>query len=164
MSGKAEICHIESARRTIIVLGATNQPWELDNGIKRRFQKRIFIALPGTEERRALLQLQLRSVVVGADVDVDALVARLESYSGADIRTVCQAASFAPLERLQAELQARHGLGEGFARAMREREAELRGTPVSMADLVAAIAKNKPSSGGDSAAKFAAYARDHGSS
>ena len=53
--------------------------------------------------------------------------------------------------------------GEGFARAMREREAELRGTPVSMADLVAAIAKNKPSSGGDSAAKFAAYARDHGS-
>jgi SpoVK/Ycf46/Vps4 family AAA+-type ATPase len=86
LSGKAEICHIESARRTIIVLGATNQPWELDNGIKRRFQKRIFIALPGLDERRALLQLQLRCVFVGANVVVDALVARLESYSGPSAR------------------------------------------------------------------------------
>jgi hypothetical protein len=100
-----------------MVLGATNQPWELDDGIKRRFQKRIFIPLPGTEERRALLQLQLRSVVVGADVDVDALVARLEGYSGADIRTVCQAAALAPLERLTAEVQARFGQGTGFAQA-----------------------------------------------
>ena len=34
---------------------------------------------------------------------------------------------FAPrLQALQAELQARHGLGEGFAKAMREREEELR--------------------------------------
>ena len=146
-----------------MVLGATNRPWDLDDGIKRRFQKRIFVALPGPEERRALLLLKLRCVVVGADVDVDALVARLEGYSGADIKTVCQAAALAPLERLTAEVQARHGQGSGFVQAMREREQELLNTPVSMADLVAAIAKNKPASGGDSAAQFAAYARDHGS-
>jgi ATP-dependent 26S proteasome regulatory subunit len=152
-----------AARRTIMVLGATNQPWELDDGIKRRFQKRIFIPLPGPAERRALLQLQLASVLVGADVDVDALVARLESYSGADIRTVCQAAALAPLERLQAELQARHGLGEAFVRAMQEREGELKRTPVTRADLEEAIAKNKPSSGSGSAQRFADYAREHGS-
>jgi hypothetical protein len=47
---------------------------------------------------------------------------------------------------------------------MRELEAELRSTPVTMADLELAIAKTKPSSGGSSAAKFAEYARDDGSS
>ena len=100
---------------------------------------------------------------MGEDVDVGALVKLLEGYSGADIRTVCQAAAFAQLERLTAEVQARHGQGAGFVQAMRAREQELLNTPVSMADLLAAIEKNKPASGSDSAKRFAEYARDHGS-
>ena len=47
--------------------------------------------------------------------------------------------------------------------ALREREGELRRSPITRADLEEAIAKNKPSSGSGNAQRFAEYAREHGS-
>ena len=40
----------------VLVLGATNVPWELDNAIRRRFQKRIYIPLPEAEARAHMLK------------------------------------------------------------------------------------------------------------
>ena len=40
----------------VLVLGATNVPWELDNAIRRRFQKRIYISLPEHEARTGIFR------------------------------------------------------------------------------------------------------------
>ena len=40
----------------MLVLGATNLPWELDPAVRRRFERRIYIPLPEYESRLALLQ------------------------------------------------------------------------------------------------------------
>ena len=40
----------------VLVLGATNVPWELDNAIRRRFQKRIYISLPDATARAGMLK------------------------------------------------------------------------------------------------------------
>ena len=43
----------------ILVLGATNIPWTIDSGIRRRLEKRIYIPLPEANARTLMFQLHL---------------------------------------------------------------------------------------------------------
>ena len=45
----------------VLVLGATNIPWQLDPAIKRRFEKRIYIPLPEVEARKRIFELNVGS-------------------------------------------------------------------------------------------------------
>ena len=43
----------------LLVLGATNIPWQLDSAIRRRFEKRIYIPLPEQTARLRMFQLNM---------------------------------------------------------------------------------------------------------
>jgi vacuolar protein-sorting-associated protein 4 len=45
----------------VLVLGATNIPWQLDPAIKRRFEKRIYIPLPGPDARKRMFEIHVGS-------------------------------------------------------------------------------------------------------
>lgn len=44
------------SQNRLLVLGATNLPWELDPAIRRRFERRIYIPLPEYETRYSLFK------------------------------------------------------------------------------------------------------------
>ncbi len=44
----------------VMVLAATNFPWDIDEALRRRLEKRIYISLPGTSERKDLMHINLK--------------------------------------------------------------------------------------------------------
>lgn len=73
-----------------MVLAATNFPWDIDEALRRRLEKRIYIPLPTQEGREALLGINLREVKLDPEVDLRAIAKKLDGYSGADITNVCR--------------------------------------------------------------------------
>lgn len=80
----------DEASKVVMVLAATNFPWDIDEALRRRLEKRIYIPLPTSEGREALLKINLREVKVDNTVDLMKMAKKLDGYSGADITNVCR--------------------------------------------------------------------------
>ncbi|KAB7507609.1 Katanin p60 ATPase-containing subunit A1, partial [Armadillidium nasatum] len=85
--------------KVVMVLAATNFPWDIDDALRRRLEKRIYIPLPNKEGCEALLRINLKEVKVDEYVDVTKIAAMLDGYSGADITNVCRDASMMAMRR-----------------------------------------------------------------
>ena len=83
------------ADRALLFVGATNRPWLMDEAMLRpgRFDTTVYVGLPDAPARYKLLELNLADRPVADDVDFGGLCDRLEGYSGADIRNICQQAA-----------------------------------------------------------------------
>lgn len=124
------LTELDSATRDnegIFVLGATNHPWDVDVALRRpgRFDRMIFVGLPDTAARQAILHYHLRDRPV-AGIDLSALAARTDGLSGADLAHVCTAAT-------------------QLAMADSVRTGQVR--PIGMTDLDATLAQVRPSTG-----------------
>ncbi len=85
--------------KLITVIGATNRPWDLDDAIRRRFEKRIYIPLPTEKGREQLFNIYLKGIKLNEDIDIKKLVKLSEGYSGADISNVCREAALMPMRK-----------------------------------------------------------------
>lgn len=84
----------------LLVLGATNTPWDLDTAIRRRFEKRIYIPLPELEARIGLLRLNLGTTPNQlVDDDFKYIASRVDGFSGADMAILVRDAIFEPVRR-----------------------------------------------------------------
>jgi transitional endoplasmic reticulum ATPase len=85
-------------QQAILFMGATNVPWQLDPAVLRpgRFDEKVYIPPPDLAARRKLLEIHLGKRPVADDVDLDALATRLDGYSGADIKYICDRAATIP--------------------------------------------------------------------
>ncbi|TMW57418.1 hypothetical protein Poli38472_003343 [Pythium oligandrum] len=93
---------VREARSGVLVLGATNVPWELDPAIRRRFEKRIYIPLPEEEARRVMLKIHLGDTPHALkEVDFEVIAKKTEGCSGSDISVVVRDALMEPLRKCQ---------------------------------------------------------------
>ncbi|MDQ4091558.1 MAG: ATP-binding protein [Actinomycetota bacterium] len=78
----------------VFVLGATNQPWDIDPALRRpgRFDRMVLVLPPDAPARHAIAAYHLAGRPVEG-VDLARVAARTDGYSGADIRLLCEAAA-----------------------------------------------------------------------
>ncbi|KAK6909881.1 hypothetical protein I203_103907 [Kwoniella mangroviensis CBS 8507] len=85
----------------VLVLGATNIPWQLDPAIKRRFEKRIYIPLPDVQGRRRMFELNVGTTPNGlTPKDFTTLAEQTEGYSGSDIAVIVRDALMQPVRKV----------------------------------------------------------------
>ena len=90
----------------VLILGATNIPWELDAAIRRRFEKRVYIPLPEPDARAYMVKLHLGDTPNNlTEEDFDRLGEITAGASGSDIKVLVKEALMQPLRRCQ---QAKH--------------------------------------------------------
>lgn len=86
----------------VLVLGATNVPWELDAAIRRRFEKRVYIPLPDKDSRSLMVKLNLGDTPNDlTEEDYDKLGKITEGASGSDIKILVKEALMQPLRTCQ---------------------------------------------------------------
>lgn len=82
------ITNNEEPAKVVMVLAATNFPWDIDEALRGRLEKRIYIPLPNQQGREALLKINLREVEKDPSLDLVHVAKCLDGYSGADITNV----------------------------------------------------------------------------
>lgn len=130
----------------IIVLGATNVPWELDPALRRRFERRVYINMPEEEAREEIFKIHTRGVELGKDVDFKELAKLSEGYVGSDIAMVCREALMMPIRELDA------------AGALSDKNVKVR--PVNRQDFLEALRGVKPVVSPSELVKFKDWAEE----
>merc|ERR1712037_547816 len=121
-------------QKQVMVLAATNRPWDLDEALRLRLEKRIYIPLPEVAGRTQLFEINLSTIQLGEDVDLQELVRRTEGYSGADVTNVCREAALMGLRKRMAKARQ-----EGLSVAKMQMLQDEVDVPVLQADFVEAI-------------------------
>jgi katanin p60 ATPase-containing subunit A1 len=140
--------------KMVIVLGATNFPWDIDEALRRRLEKRIYIPLPDFNGRLQLLKINLREVALDEDVELEDIAKKLDGYSGADITTVCRDSAMMGMRKKI------EGLSIEQIQALSKEELNL---PAKMEDFMQVLKKVSPSVSKNDLEKYEKWMHEFGS-
>lgn len=139
-----ELDGIDSTNEGVLVIGATNTPWNLDPAFRRpgRFDRIVFVPPPDVLTRESILRLKLNNKPTGT-IDLQTISKKAENYSGADIDAIIDIAI---------ELKLESSFSDGIPK------------PLETSDLLSALKKHKPSTQEwfSTAKNFAMFANDSG--
>ncbi|EAT42264.1 AAEL006182-PA [Aedes aegypti] len=140
--------------KIIMVLAATNHPWDIDEAFRRRFEKRVYIGLPNDNTRKALLELCLKGVNMSSDLETETIADQLRGYTGSDIANVCRDAAMMAMRRHI------NGLTPSEIKMIRREEVDL---PVTAQDFQDAMAKTRKSVSANDVARYETWMDEYGS-
>ncbi|OIW05628.1 hypothetical protein TanjilG_23414 [Lupinus angustifolius] len=120
----------------ILILGATNRPFDLDDAVIRRLPRRIYVDLPDAENRMKILRIVLAQENLIPGFEYDKLAKLTEGYSGSDLKNLCIAAAYRPVQELREE--EKKGISNGTPSVLR---------PLNVDDFVESKAKTRVQEG-----------------
>jgi len=110
---------------SVVVIGATNRPKDVDTAILRRMPLTFKLGLPDRSQRREIISAVMRLEQVDESVDTFRLAKLTEGFSGSDLRELCRSAAMVRVREMSGE------------------EDSLR--PINMEDMLAALGKMRES-------------------
>ncbi|KAF6006733.1 Vacuolar protein sorting-associated protein 4 [Brettanomyces bruxellensis] len=169
----------------VLVLGATNIPWQLDPAIRRRFERRIYIPLPDAEARVEMFKLNIGDTPTTlTPQDYHTLAQLTDGYSGHDIAVVVKDALMEPVRKIQTATHFRkieksdsqdsnsspryQPCSPGAPGAVEMNWMELEGDQLqepdlTMKDFIKAVKTNKPTVNKEELTRFVEFTNDFGS-
>ncbi|CAH9135867.1 unnamed protein product [Cuscuta epithymum] len=84
----------------VLVLAATNRPFDLDEAVIRRMPRRLMVGLPDASNRANILKVILAKEDLSPDVDLDSVAVMTDGYSGSDLQNLCKAAAYRPIREI----------------------------------------------------------------
>ncbi|KAF6173672.1 hypothetical protein GIB67_023031 [Kingdonia uniflora] len=119
----------------VLVLAATNRPFDLDEAVIRRLPRRLMVKLPDAANREKILRVILAKEEMASDVDLEAVANMSDGYSGSDLKNLCVTAAHCPIrEILEKEKKEKiSALAENRSLPPLHSSADIR--PLNMADL-----------------------------
>jgi len=137
----------------VIFIGATNKPWDLDDALLSRFQRKVYVPLPDSESRKSILGIHLSGADVSS-VDMERLVSQTDGFSGRDISSLC-------MEAINQMVREKNpGLDRLTAKQLETYSMETR--PLKDDDFASALSKIKPSAAGHSIEKYREWEKEFG--
>ncbi|KAB2609588.1 hypothetical protein D8674_042418 [Pyrus ussuriensis x Pyrus communis] len=87
-------------KERVLVLAATNRPFDLDEAVIRRLPRRLMVNLPDAQNREKILRVVLAKEDLEPDVDLEAVANMTDGYSGSDLKNLCVAAAHLPIREI----------------------------------------------------------------
>ncbi len=112
--------------RFVLTIAATTAPWDLDDAVLSRFQKRIYIPLPDAPARKSILGIQLLKEGHALDYPLEDVVKRTEWFSGRDLERLANQAVNTMVEELNGEIPRRVDAGRDDIEAYKIKTRPLR--------------------------------------
>ena len=127
----------------VVIIGATNRPFDIDDAILRRFSIHIHLDLPNPAARKHVFGKMLSKVKTNLNnEDLDEIVRRTELFSNADLAALCREASFEPVREIPTEELASKKSADIRGVTMRDFEAAFKKVAKSVTDQTLAELKS----------------------
>ena len=97
----AQVDGLQGRHGGLLLLGATNRPWDMDEAALRpgRFDELIYVPLPDFKARLQIIAGALEGIPLAEDFSMEAIAKASDGFSGADCVALCEAAKDEPYER-----------------------------------------------------------------
>ncbi|GMI66585.1 hypothetical protein like AT1G02890 [Hibiscus trionum] len=87
-------------KERVLVLAATNRPFDLDEAVIRRLPRRLMVNLPDVPNREKILRVILAKEELSPNVDLEAIANMTDGYSGSDLKNLCVTAAHCPIREI----------------------------------------------------------------
>ncbi|MFH1784891.1 MAG: AAA family ATPase [Candidatus Micrarchaeota archaeon] len=146
-----EMDGVEANNQNVLIIAATNAPWDVDPALRRsgRFSKTIYLPEPDYTSCVAILKMHAKKRPLGKFIPFGVLGFGVLGYASADLKAIVDDAATIPwrqaflgIEKKTEELM-KGGMSKEQAEELARKQVQQR--PVTMGDFVHAIVKKRSS-------------------